>query len=145
MQSCLSSECLYPFFKTKLKLFHLLRYLIWPQQFSSVQFSHSVVSDSLRLHEPQHVRPPCPSPTPGVHSDSRPSSQWCHLTISSSVVPFSSFLRSFPTSGLLGSVVQNSPKRRKSLGKWRRARSTRLCVLWTEKHLLPLVMLGTKI
>ena len=99
MQSCLSSECLYPFFKTKLKLFHLLRYLIWPQQFSSVQFSHSVVSDSLRLHEPQHVRPPCPSPTPRVHSNSRPSSQWCHLTISSSVVPFSSFLQSFPTSG----------------------------------------------
>ena len=45
---------------------------------SSVQFSRSVVSDSLRPHESQHVRPPCPSPTPGVHSDSRPSSQWCH-------------------------------------------------------------------
>ena len=59
-------------------------------QFSSVQFSHSVVSDSLWPHELQHVRPPCPSPTPGVHSDSRPSSQWCHPAISSSVVPFSS-------------------------------------------------------
>ena len=55
----------------------------------SVQFSHSVVSDSLRPHESQHARPPCPSPTPGVHSDSRPSSQWCHPAISSSVVPFS--------------------------------------------------------
>ena len=58
-------------------------------QFSSVQFSRSVVSDSLWPHESQHARPPCPSPTPGVHSDSRPSSQWCHPAISSSVVPFS--------------------------------------------------------
>ena len=56
---------------------------------SSVQFSRSVVSDSLRPHESQHTKPPCPSPTPGVHSDSRPSSQWCHPAISSSVVPFS--------------------------------------------------------
>ena len=56
---------------------------------SSVQFSHLVVSDSLRPHESQHTRPPCPSPTPGGHSDSRPSSQWCHPAISSSVVPFS--------------------------------------------------------
>ena len=58
--------------------------------FSSVQFSRSVVSDSLQPHESQHSRPPCPSPTPGVHSDSRPSSQWWHPAISSSVVPFSS-------------------------------------------------------
>ena len=58
--------------------------------FSSVQFSHSVMSDSLKPHESQHTRPPCPSPTPGVHSDSCPSSQWCHPVISSSVVPFSS-------------------------------------------------------
>ena len=57
--------------------------------FSSVQFSHSVMSDSLWPHEWQHARPPCPSPTPGVHSDSRPSSQWCHPAISSSVLPFS--------------------------------------------------------
>jgi len=56
----------------------------------SVQFSRSVVSDSLWPHESQHTRPPCPSPTPGVHPDSRPSSQWCHPAISSSVVPFSS-------------------------------------------------------
>ena len=66
--------------------------------FSSVQFSHSVVSNSLQPHESQHTRPPCPSPTPGVHSDSRPSSQWCHPAISSSVVPFSSYPQSLPTS-----------------------------------------------
>ena len=58
--------------------------------FSSVQFSHSVVSDSLRPHESQHARPPCPSPSPGVHSNSHPSSRWCHPAISSSVIPFSS-------------------------------------------------------
>ena len=58
--------------------------------FSSVQFSCSVVSYSLRPHESQHARPPCPSPTPGVHSNSRPLSRWCHPAISSSVVPFSS-------------------------------------------------------
>ena len=60
-----------------------------PRAFSSVQFSCSVVSDSLRPHESQHARPPCPSPTPGVRSNSRSSSQWCHPAISSSVVPFS--------------------------------------------------------
>ena len=64
----------------------------------SVQFSHSVVSDSLRPHELQHARPPCPSPTPGVDSNSRPSSRWCHPIISSSVVPFSC-PQSFPASG----------------------------------------------
>ena len=68
-------------------------------QFSSVQFSHSVVSDSLRLHGPQHARSPCPSPTPRVCSDSCPLNQWCHPTISSSVAPFSSCLQSFPASG----------------------------------------------
>ena len=66
-------------------------------QFSSVQFSRSVVSDSLRPHESQHARPPCPSLTPGVHSDSRPLSQWCHPAISSSV-PFSSCPQSLPAS-----------------------------------------------
>ena len=64
----------------------------------SVQFSHSVVSYSLRPHESQHARPPYPSPTPGVHSDSRPSSQWCHPAISSSVIPFSSCPQSLPAS-----------------------------------------------
>ena len=61
-------------------------------------FSHSVVSDSLRHHESQHARLPCPSPTPGVHSDSRPSSQWCHAAISSTVIPFSSCPQSLPAS-----------------------------------------------
>ena len=64
----------------------------------SIQFS-SVVSDSLRPHELQHVRPPCPSKTPGVYSNSCPLSWWCHPTTSSSVVPFSSHLQSFPASG----------------------------------------------
>ena len=66
--------------------------------FSSVQFSRSVMSDSLWPHESQHTRPPCPSPTPGVHSDSRPSSQWYHPAISSSVIPFSSCPQSLPAS-----------------------------------------------
>ena len=64
----------------------------------SVQFNRSVVSDSLRPHESQHARHPCPSPTPGVHSDSCPLSQWCHPTISSSVVPFSSCPQYLPAS-----------------------------------------------
>jgi len=71
------------------------------RQFNSIrsdQISCSVVSDSLRPHESQHARPPCPSPTPGVHSDSRPSSQWCHPAISSSVVLFSSYPQSLPAS-----------------------------------------------
>ena len=65
---------------------------------SSVHFSCSVVSDSLQPHEPQHARPPCPSPTPQVYPNSCPLSQWCHPTISSSVVPFSSCPQSFPAS-----------------------------------------------
>ena len=83
-------------------------------QFSSVQFSNSVVSDSLRPHESQHTRPPCPSPSPGVHSNSRPSSQWCHPAISSSVVPFSSCPQclpeseSFPMSQLFAWSAQSS-------------------------------------
>ena len=81
----------------------------WPQHFprldklflslNSVQFSHSVMSDSLRPHGLQHSRPPCPSPTLGVYSNSCPLSRWGHPTISSSVVPFSSCLQSFPASG----------------------------------------------
>ena len=66
---------------------------------SSIQFSCSVVFDSLRPYELQHTRPPCPSLTPGVHSNSCPSSQWCHPDISSSVVPFSSCPQSLPASG----------------------------------------------
>jgi len=68
-------------------------------KFSCVQFSCSVVSNSLRPHEPQHARPPCPSPTPAVHPNSCPLSWWCHPTISSSVVPFYSCPQSFPASG----------------------------------------------
>ena len=64
----------------------------------SVQFSHSVMFDSLRPHEPQHVRPPCPSPTPRTHPNPCPLSRWCHPTISSSVIPFSSCPQSFPAS-----------------------------------------------
>ena len=64
----------------------------------SDQISCSALSDSLRPHELQHTRPPCPSPTPGVHPDSRPSSQWCHPAISSSVVPFSSGPQALPAS-----------------------------------------------
>ena len=66
--------------------------------FSSVQFSHSVMSNSLQPHESQHTRPLCPSPTPGVHSDSRPSSWWCHPAISSWIVPFSSCPQSLQAS-----------------------------------------------
>ena len=78
-------------------------YILWSQRWrssiSSVQFSCSVVSDSLRPHGPQHTRPSCPSPTPGVYSNSCPLSQWCHPIISSSVISFSSCLQSFPASG----------------------------------------------
>jgi len=72
----------------------------WTAQFS-VQFSRSVMSDSLQPHGLQHARPPCPSPTPRVYSNSCPLSQWCHPTISSSVIPFSSCPQSFPASGSL--------------------------------------------
>ena len=68
-------------------------------RFSSVQFSHSVVPDSLRPHELQHTRPPCPSPTPRVYPNPCPSSWWCHPAISSSVFPFSSFPQFLPASG----------------------------------------------
>ena len=65
----------------------------------SVQFSHSVASDSLRPHESQHTRPPCPSPTPGVYPSPCPSSRWCHPVISSFVIPFSFCPQSFPALG----------------------------------------------
>ena len=80
---------------------NLLNTLWWPEwkgSQSSDQFSRSVMSDSLPLHESQHARPPCPSPTPGVNSDSGPLSQWCHPAIPSSVVPFSSWPQSLPAS-----------------------------------------------
>ena len=68
-------------------------------QFSSVQFSRSVVSDSLWPHESQHTRPPCPSPAPWVYPNSCPSSRWCHPAISFPVIPFSSCPQSLPASG----------------------------------------------
>ena len=68
------------------------------KEISSVQFSHSVMSDTLRPHELQHSRPPCLSPTTGVHWNSCPSSRWCHSAISSSVIPFSSCPQSLPAS-----------------------------------------------
>ena len=67
--------------------------------FCSVQFSRSVLSNSLRPHERQHARPPCPTPTPGAYPNPCPLSQWCHPAISSSVLPFSSCPQSFPASG----------------------------------------------
>ena len=79
------------------------------------QFSHSVVSNSLWPHESQHTRPPCPSQTPGVYSDSCPSSQWCHPAISSSVVPFSSCPQSLPASGSFP-MRQLFPWRGQSIG-----------------------------
>ena len=81
-----------PFIRTRATYFNVA------DRLHSVQFSHSVVSDSLRPHESQHTRPPCSSPAPAVHSDSRPSSWWCHPAISSSVVPFSSWPQSLPAS-----------------------------------------------
>ena len=75
-----------------------LRDTWYHDHFCSVQFSRSVMSDSLQPHELQHARPPCPSPTPGVHSNSRPSSRWCHPAISSSVIPISSCPQSLPAS-----------------------------------------------
>ena len=72
---------------------------IQPLSFTPFQFSHSVMSDSLWPHEPQHTRPPCSSPTPGVYPNPCPLSRWCHPTISSSIVPFSSCFQSFPASG----------------------------------------------
>ena len=82
-----------------LKLQSKINMAVLLKEFSSVQFSRSVMSDSLRPHETQHARPSCPSPTPGVHSNSCPSSRWCHPAISSSVIPFSSCPQSLPASG----------------------------------------------
>ena len=92
---------------------------------SSVQFSCSVVSDSLRPHESQRARPPCPSPTPGVYLNSCPSSQWCHPAISSSVVPFSSCPQSLPAS-------ESFPV--SQLFAWR-SQSTRV---WASASVLPM-------
>ena len=79
----------------EVRAYHTSRF----QKASSVQFSHSVESNSLQPHEPQHTRPPCPSPTPGIHPNPCPLTRWCHPTISSSVIPFFSCPQSFPASG----------------------------------------------
>ena len=78
--------------------FNIQNHIIWSYQFSSVQFTRSVVSDSLWMHKLHHDRPPCPSPAPEVYSDSCPLSPWCHPTISSSVISMSSHLQSLPSS-----------------------------------------------
>ena len=83
----------------KFKVYNVLIWHTYILQYYSVQFSRSVVSNSLWPHEPQHARPPSPSPTPGVHPNPCPLSRWCHTTISSSVVPFSPCPQSFPASG----------------------------------------------
>ena len=80
-------------------IYQIHKILTSTKVFNSVQFSHSAVSDSLRPYGLQHTKPPCPSLTPGVHPNPCPLSWWCHPAISSSVVPFSSCLQSFPASG----------------------------------------------
>ena len=86
------------FIFTKMQISEKDLFAFWNWSIDSVQFSHSVVSNSLRPHESQHARPPCPSPTPGVRPNSCVSSQWCHPAISSSVIPFSSCPQSLPVS-----------------------------------------------
>ena len=90
---------IFPTQGSNLGLPHGRQILYYLSHQGSVQFSHSVMSDSLRPHGVQHARLPCPSPTPGIYSNSCPLSWWYHPTISSSVTPFSSCLQSFPTSG----------------------------------------------
>ena len=110
-----------------------------PQNYetSSVQFSCSVVSDSLRPHELQHARPPCPSSTPGVYTNSCPLSQWCHPTIPSSVPCFSSCLQPFPASG-------SFPVSRLSTsgGQSIRASASALVLLVNIQDLFPLWLTG---
>ena len=99
-----------PFSGMRNCIYHILFLFSVPRsvtgiQFSSVQFSRTIVSDSLRPHESQHARPPCPSPTPGAYSNSCLLSRWCHTTISSSIIPFSSHLQSFPASASKESIL----------------------------------------
>ena len=90
---------LLPLLLTQTYFFFLNHLRLNYTHYDSVQFSSSILSDSPRPHEPQHTRPPCPSPTPEVYPNSCPLSRWCHLTILSSVVPISSCPQSLPTSG----------------------------------------------
>ena len=98
--------------------------------FSSVQFSHSVMSDSLQPHESQHARPPCPLPTPGVHSESSPSSQWCHPAISSSITLFSFCFQSFP----IGNTIMSLPR-------WKRPKAEKLSATLSEAVLCAVLSL----
>ena len=98
-QICKFTKTHWIFYKNTLKCMNFIICIGKTWKKDSVQFSRSVVSDFLRPHESQHARHPCPSPTPGVHSNSCPSSWWCHLAISSSVIPFSSCPQSVPASG----------------------------------------------
>ena len=120
VSSCSSSQCIHCRGKWQVSIcswhniqspqFYLFHFsisrFIWRNKLGYIkgkqathQFSHSAMSDYLRPHEPQHTRPPCPSPSPGVHSNPCPLSRWCHPTSSSSIVPFSSCPQSFPVSG----------------------------------------------
>ena len=108
IQNCFSSSWSWEYWQLFIIFQYSTRNKIWPcyqivevcfWHLSSVQFSHSVVSDSLRPHGSQYARPPCLSATPGVHPNPCPSSQWYHPTISFSVIPFSSCPQSFPASG----------------------------------------------
>ena len=89
------------FITPKRNSMHISNHVPYPIPSPSVQLSCSVMCDSLWPHGPQHARPPCPSPAPEVYPNSCPLSWWSHLTISSSIIPFSSFLQSFSTSGSL--------------------------------------------
>ena len=96
-QKSTTARCIWPnFHSTHVNISTCIHPL---DNYYSVQFSCLVMSNSLWPHEPQHSRPPCPSPTPGVHPNPCPLSRWCHPTISSSVITFSSCLESFPASG----------------------------------------------
>ena len=99
VQLSLGPTAFFFFFFQQLSLWSNSHYFPVVVFFSSVQFSHSAVSESLWPHESQHTRPLCPSPTPGVYSNSRPLSQWCHPAISSSVILFSSCPQSLPVTG----------------------------------------------
>ena len=95
--AALKVQCVHTHTHTNTRTPHTVTYVYIYQY--QCQFSHLVMSYSLQPHELQHSRPPCPSPTPGVYPNPRPLSWWCHPTISSSVIPFSSCLQSFPASG----------------------------------------------
>ena len=114
----------------------LTQALVLKCAFSSVQFSRSVVSDSLRPHDSQHARLPCPSPTPGIHSDSLPSSQWCHPAISSSVVPFSRHVYKHKRSQIVKATLKkNSARHIHSLISDYSTKSSKQLGTCTKRHI----------